>query len=100
MKGRTNIIWLALLHFKSIFSVGATSTLVFGLASKDIATQLISGLTLHLSDKMFEGDDVRFHDGTSGKIQNMGWFETMIRNSGMSKSKMKPWTNAQIITMM
>ncbi|KAL7544109.1 hypothetical protein ACHAXR_013587 [Thalassiosira sp. AJA248-18] len=54
---------------------------VFGLASKDIASQLMSGLTLHLSDKIFEGDDVRFSDGTSGKIEKMGWFETMIRNS-------------------
>lgn len=66
---------------KSLFSLGATGTLVFGLASKDIATQVISGITLHLSDKMFEGDDVRFSDGTSGKIEKMGWFETMIRNS-------------------
>jgi len=64
---------------KSLFSIGATGTLVFGLASKDIATQLMSALTLHLSDKMFEGDDVRFSDGTSGKIEHMGWFETMIR---------------------
>lgn len=39
---------------KSLFSLGATGTLVFGLASKDIATQLMSGLTLHLSDKIFE----------------------------------------------
>ena len=30
-----------------------------------------------------QGDDVRFADGTSGKIEKMGWFETMIRNSGM-----------------
>jgi len=69
------------LAVKSLFSIGATGTLVFGLASKDIATQLISALTLHLSDKMFEGDDVRFSDGTSGKIEKMGWFETIIRNS-------------------
>jgi len=66
---------------KSLFSVGATGTLVFGLASKDIASQILGGLTLHLSDKIFEGDDVRFSDGTSGKIEKVGWFETMIRNS-------------------
>ena len=28
-----------------------------------------------------QGDDVRFSDGTSGKIEKLGWFETMIRNS-------------------
>eukprot|EP00804_Cyclotella_cryptica_P012990 CCRYP_002324-RC/>CCRYP_002324-RC protein AED:0.11 eAED:0.11 QI:227/1/1/1/1/1/7/165/529 len=69
------------LAIKSLFSVGATGTLVFGLASKDLASQLVSGLTLHLSEKMFEGDEVRFSDGTSGKIEHMGWMETQIRNS-------------------
>jgi hypothetical protein len=69
------------LALTSLFSVGATGTLVFGLASKDIASQLLSGITLHLSEKLFEGDDVRFHDGTSGQIVSMGWFETMVRNS-------------------
>ena len=41
----------------------------------------MSGLTLHLSEKMYEGDSVTFSDGTSGTIEKMGWFETMIRNS-------------------
>ena len=66
---------------QSLFSVGATGTLIFGLASKDIASQSLAGLTLHLSEKMFEGDSVRFSDGTSGTIAKMGWFETMIQNS-------------------
>jgi len=39
---------------KSLFSVGATGTLVLGLASKDIASQIMNGLTLHLSEKMYE----------------------------------------------
>lgn len=50
-----------LLLLKSLFSVGATGTLVFGLASKDVAAQLISGLTLHLSDKMYEVRSQLFH---------------------------------------
>jgi len=66
---------------KSLFSVGATGTLVFGLASKDIASQTMAGLSLHLSEKIFEGDQVKFSDGTSGTITRMGWFETMIQNS-------------------
>mmetsp|Transcript_24374 Transcript_24374/g.40217 ORF Transcript_24374/g.40217 Transcript_24374/m.40217 type:complete len:444 (+) Transcript_24374:18-1349(+) len=66
---------------KSLFSVGATGTLVFGLASKDIASQIMAGLSLHLSEKIFEEDQVKFSDGTSGKITKMGWFETMIQNS-------------------
>jgi hypothetical protein len=39
----------------------------------------MAGLSLHLSEKMFEGDEVKFSDGTSGKISKMGWFETMVR---------------------
>mmetsp|Transcript_18563 Transcript_18563/g.38503 ORF Transcript_18563/g.38503 Transcript_18563/m.38503 type:complete len:531 (-) Transcript_18563:143-1735(-) len=66
---------------KSLFSVGATGTLVLGLASKDIASQIMNGLTLNLSEKMYEGDEVRFSDGTSGVIVKMGWMETMIRSS-------------------
>ena len=54
---------------------------MFGLASKDIASQVMSGLSLHLSEKIFEGDQVKFQDGTSGTITRMGWFETMIQNS-------------------
>lgn len=97
-----------------MFSVGATGTLIFGLASKDIASQVMNGLTLFLSEKMYEvrnyiqvpkpqhctficlkaviifvpmchqsfqGDEVRFSDGTGGIIVKMGWLETMIRNS-------------------
>eukprot|EP00986_Skeletonema_menzelii_P005478 scaffold2011_cov142-Skeletonema_menzelii.AAC.1 len=41
----------------------------------------MAGLSLHLSEKIFEEDQVKFSDGTSGKITKMGWFETMIQNS-------------------
>jgi hypothetical protein len=51
--------------FQSLFSIGATGTLVFGLASKDLAAQIMSGLTLHLSDKMFEVCIMICHDCTS-----------------------------------
>jgi len=64
-----------------LFSVGATGTLIFGLASKDIATELLSGITLHLSDSIYEGDSIRFGDGRSGTVDKMGWLETMVRNS-------------------
>eukprot|EP00956_Cyclotella_meneghiniana_P027050 scaffold59883_cov66-Cyclotella_meneghiniana.AAC.3 len=69
------------LAVKSLFSIGATGTLAFGLASKDLASQVLGGLTLHLSDKMYEGDSVRFSDGTSGVVEELGWMETHIRNS-------------------
>ena len=41
----------------------------------------MAGLSLHLSEKVFEGDQVKFSDGTSGKITKMGWFETMVSTS-------------------
>ena len=64
-----------------MFSVGATGTLIFGLASKDIATELLSGITLNLSDSIYEGDSIRFADGRSGTVDKMGWLETTVRNS-------------------
>lgn len=66
---------------KSLFSVGATGTLVLGLASKELASEFMNGIHLNLSDKMYENDSVRLSDGTSGVVENMGWLETMIRSS-------------------
>ena len=60
---------------KSLFSLGATGTLIFSLASKDIASQMMSGLTLHLSDKIYQGDTIEFSDGTSGIVEDLGWMQ-------------------------
>jgi len=64
---------------KSLFSLGATGTLVFSLASKDIASQIMSGLTLHLSDKIYQGDSIELEDGTSGIVEDLGWMQTLIK---------------------
>eukprot|EP00957_Ditylum_brightwellii_P040250 3045681-Ditylum_brightwellii.AAC.1 len=46
----------------SVIAVGSTATLIFSLASKDVAAKVMNGLELALSDKMYEGDNVKFGD--------------------------------------
>lgn len=64
----------------SIFAFGSAGTLVVGLATKDIAAMFVSGLTLTTSNRINEGDDIRFGDGTNGKVLKIGWMQTTIRN--------------------
>jgi len=68
------------LALKSAFAFGSAGTLVFSFASKDLATQLVSGLALSSSDKVYEGEEVAFGDGTKGVIVKMGWMQTLIRS--------------------
>lgn len=65
----------------SFLAVGSVGTLALGLASQGIATQVLNGLMLASSDRIYEGDVVRFGDGLSGTIVQMGWMETIIRGS-------------------
>lgn len=51
-----------------IFAFGSVGTLAFTLASKGLVTELLSGIVLLLSNKMYVGDNVIFGDGTSGKV--------------------------------
>jgi small-conductance mechanosensitive channel len=51
-----------------IFAFGSIGTLAFTLASQGLVTEFISGLALLFGDKLYDGDDVIFGDGTSGKI--------------------------------
>mmetsp|Transcript_13881 Transcript_13881/g.20245 ORF Transcript_13881/g.20245 Transcript_13881/m.20245 type:complete len:442 (+) Transcript_13881:123-1448(+) len=67
------------LAMTSVFAFGSVGTLVFSLAGKDIATQAVNGLALTISDRMSEGDVVKFGDGTSGKVMKIGWLETKLR---------------------
>lgn len=64
---------------KSIFAFGSAGTLALGLASKDLAAQIMNGLALAASDKVYEGEEVRLGDGTAGTIQKLGWLETTLR---------------------
>lgn len=64
--------------FTSVFAFGSAGTIVMSLATKDIAAMFVSGLTLTTSNRIAEGDLVRFGDGTSGKVTNIGWMQTTI----------------------
>jgi small-conductance mechanosensitive channel len=63
----------------SIFAFGSAGTLIMGLASKDVASMFVSGLTLATTDHVREGDHVKFGDGTAGQIVRIGWMHTTIR---------------------
>jgi small-conductance mechanosensitive channel len=65
--------------FSSIFALGSVSTLVFSLASKDIASQFIGGLALSASNKFYEGEEIKLGDNTVGIVSRVGWMNTEIR---------------------
>ena len=66
---------------KSIFTVGGAGTVVISLALKDIATEIVSGMALQASDKVYEDEKVIFANGIKGTVEKIGLFETTIRDS-------------------
>ena len=62
-----------------LLAFGSTFTLAFTLASQGLVKELLSGLFLMFSNKMYVGDNVSFGDGTSGKVMKLGWMETILR---------------------
>lgn len=65
----------------SLFALGSAGTLAIGLASQGIAKSIINGLLLVSSDRIYEGDYVRFGNGKEGTIVKLGWIETVLRGS-------------------
>ena len=65
--------------FSSIFALGSVGTLVFSLASKDVASQFIGGLALSASNKFHEGEEIKLGDSTVGIVSRVGWMNTEIR---------------------
>lgn len=63
----------------SLFAFGSAGTLVLGLASQNLAQMFVNGLTLSTSDRIREGDHIRFGDGTNGKVEKIGWMQTTIK---------------------
>jgi small-conductance mechanosensitive channel len=64
-----------------VLAFGSVGTLALGLASKDLMTNILTGLMLSASDQIYEGDSVRFANGNGGSIVKLGWFETVLRGS-------------------
>jgi small-conductance mechanosensitive channel len=64
---------------QSILAFGSVGTLAFGLASQGITTQILNGLMVASSDRIYEGDAVQLSSGLSGVIVKLGWLETVLR---------------------
>jgi len=64
---------------QSIFALGGVGTLVFSLASKDVAAQVVNGVALASSNKYDEGDFILLGDGTQGTVTKMGLMATALR---------------------
>jgi small-conductance mechanosensitive channel len=80
--------WLSVkmgMAMKGLFAFGSVGTLAFTLASQDLVTQVLSGLLLSLTGKMYVGDTVQFGDGTTGKVAKMSLFETSFLSSDNSR---------------
>ena len=70
------------LALQSFLALGSVGTLTLGLASKGIAQEVIHGLLLASSDRLYEGDDVQFGNGeVSGTIVQLGWMATELRRN-------------------
>jgi len=63
----------------SLFAFGGLGTFVFGMASRDMAAQVVSGITLTTSEKFMVGEFVKMGDGTQGVVHSMGWLYTDLR---------------------
>ena len=69
-------------HFlvQSLLSAGGIGALIFSLASKDLAMEIVGGMTLGMYDIFHVGDRIRVSESNlSGKIIEIGFVETIIQ---------------------
>lgn len=67
---------------QSMLAFGSVGTLAVGLASQNIISQLLHGLLLATSDRIYEGDRIATNNGSiQGTIVKLGWLETVIRGA-------------------
>lgn len=52
---------------------------VFSLASKDLAEEVLGGFAIQGHGHVIEGDEVQFGDGSAGVVKRLGWISTEIR---------------------
>jgi small-conductance mechanosensitive channel len=64
--------------FQSIFAASGAGALIISLASRDLAEQIVGGISLQAWDAFDVGDDIRFGDGTEGTVKKIGLVETEI----------------------
>lgn len=67
---------------KGAVAFGSVGTIVFSLAAKDTVANILHGVILSASDRLYEGDSIRLHkSGFSGTVHRLGWLETVVRGS-------------------
>lgn len=65
---------------KGLVALGSFGTLAISLATQNVASQVVSGLFLDLTNRLKKGDKVRFgKDGGNLKVERMGWLHTVMR---------------------
>jgi small-conductance mechanosensitive channel len=70
------------LAMRGVVAMGSVSTLVFSLAAKDTVANVLNGIILSASDRIYEGDSIQLHkSGFSGSVAKLGWLETVLRGS-------------------
>lgn len=69
------------LALQSILALGSVGTVAFGLASQGVTKEVLNGLMLASSDRIYEGDHVQFGNGLQGTVVRLGWMETILRGS-------------------
>lgn len=64
----------------SLLSAGGIGALILSLASKDLAVELVGGMTLGVYDLFHVGDRIRIPESNlSGKVLEIGVVETIIQ---------------------
>lgn len=70
------------LALQGVVALGSISTLVFSLAAKDTVANILHGIILSASDRIYEGDSIQLHkSGFSGNVAKLGWLETVLRGN-------------------
>jgi len=70
------------LALRGAVAFGSVGTLVCSLAAKDTVANLLHGIILSASDRIYEGDSIQLHkSGFSGSVAKLGWLETVLRGS-------------------
>ena len=56
----------------SLFAFSGVGTIVLSLASQNIASGLMNGLEISISQNFVVGEEIRMSDGTEGRVTRLG----------------------------
>ena len=80
----------------SLSVFGGLGTIVFSLASKDMTTQLLSGLSIQVAQQFDVGDEIQLESGKFGTVYSIGPMHTYIRGEDEIVTKI---SNSDLDTM-